>query len=324
MKLFSEIYNCYYQVLKSILNTQKYTTQNDLYTHIQDLGYKESALFIVPKIINGEWNLLKKEGNVFLSKINNNFYVPLTTLQTSFLKSVLSDEKMQLFLDNKQICSLQALFADITPLWIPENFYYYDRFSNKDNFTNPAYIQNFRTLVTAIKNKQHVDILYHSRTGRRIRHWYVPCRLEYSIKNNKFRLLSLENHHNKYPSIETINLDRMEKVTLLDKYEKKRPNINKFIKRSYYKEPVQLIIKNERNALERTMLQFANYEKDTKKIDENTYECLIYYNKSVETELLIEILSFGPMVHVIGNEDFLKLVKERLRKQKRLNGYDTL
>ena len=72
---------------------------------------------------------------------------------------------------------------------------------------------------------------------------------------------------------------------------------------------------NKRNALERAMLHFANYEKNTVKIDENTYECLIYYNQSMETELLIEVMSFGPMLTVTGNERFLKALKERLKKQ---------
>ena len=63
------------------------------------------------------------------------------------------------------------------------------------------------------------------------------------------------------------------------------------------------------------MLHFANYEKNTVKIDENTYECLIYYNQSMETELLIEVMSFGPMLTVTGNERFLKALKERLKKQ---------
>lgn len=66
------------------------------------------------------------------------------------------------------------------------------------------------------------------------------------------------------------------------------------------------------------MLQFANYEKNTKKIDENTYECLIYYNKKNETELLIEVLSFGPMIEVLGNKPFLQQIKQRLQKQKML------
>ena len=66
------------------------------------------------------------------------------------------------------------------------------------------------------------------------------------------------------------------------------------------------------------MLHFANYEKNTVRIDENTYECLIYYNQSMETELLIEVMSFGPMLTVIGNERFLHILKARLRRQKLL------
>ena len=57
------------------------------------------------------------------------------------------------------------------------------------------------------------------------------------------------------------------------------------------------------------MLHFANYEKNTRKLSEDTYECLIYYNQSMETELLIEVLSFGPMITVLGNEKFLHSLK---------------
>ena len=42
------------------------------------------------------------------------------------------------------------------------------------------------------------------------------------------------------------------------------------------------------------------------------------YNSMVETELLIEILSFGPTVKVLGPEDFLNKVKERIRRQMEL------
>ncbi len=69
------------------------------------------------------------------------------------------------------------------------------------------------------------------------------------------------------------------------------------------------------------MLHFANYEKNTSKIDEDTYECLIYYNKNMETELLIEVLSFGPMLTVIGNERFLHSLKSRLHRQISLMNY---
>ena len=96
-------------------------------------------------------------------------------------------------------------------------------------------------------------------------------------------------------------------------------DLNALIRNSYYNEPVTLHIVNRRNALERAMLHFANYEKNTAKIDEDTYKCLIYYNQSMETELLIEVLSFGPMLTVMGNKRFLRSLKARLRRQRALS-----
>ncbi len=92
-------------------------------------------------------------------------------------------------------------------------------------------------------------------------------------------------------------------------------DLNALIQSSYYKEPLKLQIVNKRNALERAMLHFANYEKNTSRIDEDTYECLIYYNQNMETELLIEVMSFGPMLTVLGSDGFLTLLKARLRRQ---------
>ena len=49
--------------------------------------------------------------------------------------------------------------------------------------------------------------------------------------------------------------------------------------------------------------------------DSNTYRCTIYYDKRWETELLIQVLSFGPVIKVLGPESFLEQVRERVEKQ---------
>ena len=84
------------------------------------------------------------------------------------------------------------------------------------------------------------------------------------------------------------------------------------------KESVILKIYDERNAMERAMLQFADYRKNTRRCDDNSYLCEIFYDKDDETELLIEILSFGPMIQVIENDHFINLIKQRLKKQAEL------
>lgn len=334
MELFSEIYNCYYQIMKSILEEKSEFSMEELRTRITDQGYEESLLYLVPKLTSGEWQLLEQDGDTFVSKLSGDFFVPLTNLQKSYIKSILQDIRIQLFFTTEELQQLQELFADADILWKPEDFYYYDRFSNRDNYENVEYQKNFRTLVNAIRNHQYVDISYESRLSHWVHHHYLPCRLEYSIKNDKFRLLGTvkesKRHNRELPNwdskqktnapqsnVEILNLDRMQSVSLLPDYATNIPDINQSIRSTYYKEPVRLLIHTDRNALERTMLQFANYEKNTTKIDDNTYECLIYYNQKMETELLIEVLSFGPMIEVLGNERFLQMVKERLHRQRR-------
>lgn len=321
MELFSEVYNCYFQVVKSLIEKKNYISESELNFRIQTSGFEESILYLLPKLTDNEWGFYEKRDGILYSKLSTDFYVPLNHLQKSYLKAILSDEKISLFLNDDEIAGLNAAFADVEPLFIPEDFYYYDRFIDKDDYQNPDYRKHFRMIISAIKNHEYLDILYEARFGQRVHHYYLPCRLEYSIKNDCFRLLAVEKHMERNPRIEILNLSRIKDVTLSGIKVNRLPNINRSLQRSYYKEPVRIIIKNQRNALERAMLQFANYEKSTRKIDENTYECLIYYNKKTETELLIEVLSFGPMIKVVGNENFLRLVKERLvRQSKLLNG----
>lgn len=114
----------------------------------------------------------------------------------------------------------------------------------------------------------------------------------------------------------TFPLFRINFIILMDKKLDTAVDLNALIRQTYYKEPMRLLIRDKRNALERAMLQFANYDKNTTKLSEDTYECLIYYNEKQETELLIEVLSFGPMIKVTGNERFLRELRKRLRRQK--------
>lgn len=315
-EIFSEVYNCYFQVIKSLIEKKEHISKKELDFRIKDGGFEESLFYLFPKLVEGEWGFYEKDGaSVFKSRLSTDFYVPLTDLQKSYLKAVLKDDKIRLFLDDKEIDGINAALGDAEPLYFPDDFYYYDRFADKDDYTNPKYIRHFRTIIEAVKNREYLDIDYESRTGQRVRHNYLPYRLEYSIKNDRFRLLAVDKRALRNPRVETLNLNRITDIVPMGETAAGQPDINRALKRSYYKEPARIIIKNRRNALERAMLQFANYDKHTRKINGDTYECLIYYNKRTETELLIEVLSFGPMIKVVGNDDFLRLIKERLKRQ---------
>ena len=330
MPLFSEIYNVYFQILKKILLDREGLSAEDLREQISVEGFEERPLYILPKLFSGEWNVLKKEGDLYISRLSDDFYVPLTNLQRSYLKTILQDARMQLFLEKSEIAKIDELLADVPLLWAQDDFYYYDRFTTSDDYSSPAYREHFQALLNAILQGRFVDIEYRSRTGQRVHHHYLPGRLEYSIKNDKFRLLAAKQRTVRSANcpyvqsksdhrfhLETLNLDRMEQVTVTEKPAPENLDFNALIQKSYYPEPVHILIHNERNALERTMLHFANYEKNTTKLADDLYECFIYYNKNMETELLIEVLSFGPMIEVLGNQVFLSQLKARLWRQRR-------
>ncbi len=50
--------------------------------------------------------------------------------------------------------------------------------------------------------------------------------------------------------------------------------------------------------------------------NEKRYQITLRYDHDDETELLIRVLSFGPMLRVVGPESFISLIRERLVKQK--------
>jgi len=318
MELFSETYSCYYQVLHHLLCCQNPLTIEDIRREISQEGFGESLISMIPKLENGTWNLFERDGIIYRSKLNSSFSMPVTSLEQSYLKALLSDPRMGLFLDPKQLDNLNDMLASAVPLWKQEQFYYYDQFTDGDPYTDEKYRSIFRTLLAAQKQRRYVDIDYTSPRGTRVHHDYVPARLEYSVKNDKFRLLALKQCGHSRMRLETLNLSRMQRVIPTDKILSSPVDFNHMIQHSYYTDPLRLHIINKRNALERAMLHFANYNKNTTKIDENTYECLIYYNQNMETELLIEVLSFGPMLKVLGNERFLYSLKARLQRQKEI------
>lgn len=324
MELFSEIYSCYYQVLRHILQNRSAMTLQDIRTQICGEGFGESLLSIIPKLEDGAWNLFEKDKNLYRSKISSSFAAPISDLERSYLKALLSDPRIGLFLDSAQMDYLNEALASVQPLWKPEQFYYFDRFSDGDPYEDENYRSCFRTLLQAQKQMRYVDIDYTSPKGTRLHHHYIPARLEYSEKNDKFRVLALRPASSSSAprsrggfKLEILNVSRIRSVRLLDRPLSSPVDLNAMIRRSYYREPLKLRIVNHRNALERAMLHFANYEKNTTKIDEDTYECLIYYNQGMETELLIEVMSFGPMLTVVGNDRFLTLLRDRLRRQRR-------
>jgi hypothetical protein len=197
---------------------------------------------------------------------------------------------------------------DVEPLYPPNTFVYYDRYHDGDPFDDPGYIWRFQTILTALREKKWLRLHFLGRNN--VPHFWrcIPYKLEYSAKDDKFRLISA----NKRSTL-SINLARIDQCFLLEpcKDEEYRPLAMK-------KRILVLELTDNRNALERVMLHFSHLEKETERIDDRHYRLTLHYEKDDETELLIRVLSFGHVLKVISPDQFKEKLKNRITKQMQL------
>ena len=80
-------------------------------------------------------------------------------------------------------------------------------------------------------------------------------------------------------------------------------------------ETVTLKVSEERNTLERCMLHFAHFEKRAEK-NGGHYLLHIKFHRDDEPEMVIRVLSFGPLVEVVESPHFRDLIIKKLKDQK--------
>ncbi|MDR3164403.1 MAG: hypothetical protein LBU13_02395 [Synergistaceae bacterium] len=297
--LFSEVYGSYFNVLAVILkeSVAGTLTRSRLIEIASEKAFAESAIRIQEALETGEWPLL--DGHL-RTPIKNVPTMPLTTLQKRWLKALTLDPRIRLF--DPPMAGLEG----VEPLYSPETFEYFDRYTDGDPFGDVGYIERFRTILTAFREKKKLKIGFKAHTGKTHSWVCTPRKLEYSPKDDKFRLIV-----GTAPNPSAINLARVTWCELGNPFPEEGRREAEQIK-----EFLVLELVDERNALERVMLHFSHLEKETVRLNENHYRITLFYEPDDETEMLIRVLSFGPMLRVTAPERFIALIRERLRKQK--------
>ena len=296
--LFSEIYGSYFNVVAAVLAeaAEGCLTEGCLTELVQEKAFAESVLTIPAALKSGDWPLLDKN---LAPVLRHKPTMPLTTLQKRWLKALLLDPRIALFAPDA------GGLEDVEPLYTPETFVWFDQYADGDPYGDEGYVRCFRTVLQAVREKRRLKIRFHSRTGAR--HWItcIPYRLEYSAKDDKFRLLAADTRRDS-----VINLARVESCQLLEEYD---PDSFRLPEKRLHE--LILLLHDERNGLERVLLHFSHFEKETRRLDSRLYQIKLRYDRADETELLIRILSFGPVLEVRSPQAFVDLVRQRISRQ---------
>ena len=297
--IFNEIYSVYYntvaKIISAVINGK--TDEKTLNQIVCDNAFGESILTVLPSLKSEKWQLVKSDMTTPLQHLPT---MPLTLIQKQWLKAISLDPRIKLF--GMEINGLE----DVEPLFTSDDYFIFDKYGDGDPFEDEGYIERFRTILEALNENQPLAIKMTNRRGDIVSTTAMPQRLEYSEKDDKFRLITTGCRYGG-----TINLARIVSCEITSVFGYARHDVA-----PSEKDSVTICVTDERNALERCLLHFAHFEKRVERFDEKRYLVHIKYDKSDETEMVIRILGFGPKIEVIEPDDFRKLIIARLKRQK--------
>lgn len=298
--IFSELYSAYYntvaEIISRIIDGER--DERELQKIVSERAFGESITTILPSLKSGKWQLIRPDMTTVLKHKPT---VPLTNLQKSWLKAISLDPRVRLF--GVEFKGLD----DVEPLFTPDDYCIYDKYCDGDDFCDAGYIERFHIILAAVRDGVPLKVNLTNRSGKEMYAKVMPLRLEYSEKDDKFRLIT---DGCKY--LHTINLSKIKSVKYCG-------DTFKHIDREVRYDTVTLRIKDERNALERCMLHFAHFEKRAERVGKNEYLLHVKFDHKDESEIVIRVLSFGPRVKAVAPDSFAQLIKKKLIAQKNQN-----
>lgn len=315
--LFHEVYGIYFSIVTTILNSQQSLSLKELDIIVRSKGFDESHLQLMPSLLNQKnpWHLLKEGKDQKWVPLTQQPTPPFQTdLERQWLKGIISDPRLLNFMNQYEIEDWDKQLNAVSPLFKMTDIIHFDQFKQQENLVEQSQQRNhFKRLLLAIKQQEFLKIEYQrheqatAKTGI-----FWPISLEYSEKNHLFRLKAWRVLRKSRFEV-TLNLNRMVTIQATPTHQ----NIEgKAITSRRRVEQVTCQLIDKRDALNRSMLHFADYQKTTKRLaNGDHYELTIHYDSSDETELLIRLLSFGPFIKVTSPNHFVAKINERLTAQ---------
>ena len=309
--IFNEIFSSYYKVMREITNAESMSIK-ELQDFISSRSSDESSLFLLDNLNN--YFFLKEIDGKWESKLGKEIVQPLTKLEKSWLKEIISDPKFKLFVDEEKINKLNELLGEIQPLFDESVFHYFDQTMSSDEYLSEEYVNKFKTLKKAIEEKKNLVLDYTNIRNENYIEESVPLKLEYSLKNNKFRLLAVRFRKGK-KELKAYNVKQINKIIEIKENTFENINRNPYAD-EYCEEPVKILVHNTRGAIMRFMTEFSTYKKESI-FDDETGDCTttFYYHSEEKPEIINKILSFGVAVKVLSPSSLIDEIKARIKKQ---------
>lgn len=300
-QIFHEVYGAYFLTVQRIVDAalNKKLSRKDIESIVHDSAYKETPWLLLERIERGDFEGVVNQD--YTTSIHNKPHTPITELEARWLKTISLDPKIKLF--DFDFTGLE----NIEPLYTLQDVYFCGQYGRGDNYNDKEYIQKFRLIASCLRANKTIILRYLSARNEVFQGEVYPLYMQYSLKEDLFRLIAVADGNKR-----TYNLSRIFHC------EKGKPFDNDIVYSESEQGYVEVSIKNDRQTLERFLLYFANYERRTTALNDGTFTVSMRYPKGDETEVLVNILSFAPMVKITAPQEMVAEARKRILRQSAL------
>ncbi len=312
--MYHEIYGKYYQIIHNLLNS-KPQTEKEINDYIRSQGFDESFLYLNAQMLVDEYHLFVKKGDLFYPLTNSKIPLFLTNEQKNWLNTMLFDEKVKLFLSDERINYYQKEFAG-NVLYDDKTYQYLFQDVDKDEIT-PKMSNVFRFVKNAIMQEMDINLTFISSKNYYTHKKVAPYKIEYSMQDQKMRLIAVEYRNGEPKRIIRIKLASIVGYRIVERV--KRIDFEYYLQEEVLKEPLIIEVYPILNGIERVFIELSNYKREAFYDKERNLSIMkIYYEKVDEMDLVLKMLSFGKVVKILSDGFIKEEVLRRINKQKEL------
>jgi hypothetical protein len=339
MELFHEYKNKYFHLVFRILNLSKNGLYKDeIIRFIEEEEYDEKIIGKDFKTFEGmllnqyskidNFNFLEERDEKYYSILNNEDSIPLkvrfSKLEKSWLNGMIKEPVVQALLGKETLEKLEVALIDVKE-GSNQVIEFTNKVKNDFKVDLEKISKDFYTILEGIINEKPILYSNVDKNGNEYNNQLaLPIRIEYSLKDDKFRasLYSLEENRSIMVNLHTL---KEVKIALNVNSKIKREDVLKKLKEKKYSEiPITIELEDIRGAMERCFMSFSSFERNSRNISENKYEIDIYYYTFEEDEVIRKIMSLGPYVKVKSPDRVRDIVIDKVKKAFRFEAAESI
>lgn len=336
MELFDEVKNRYFHIVFEVLNEcENGLSKKHIVKIVDEEEFQEKVIGKDFQTFEGlllneydeseNYNLLKLEDGAYYPGVMGDKKPPVpvrfTNIEKAWLKNLINDGNLKLLLNDTITEKLKDALDGVDCLDTSKNIEITNKSILPEIEDFEKYRDNLRTILEAIQKEKSIKYCNVDRLGNKYSEkMAIPVRLEYSLKDGRFRV-SMYSLDDKKPVMANVfSLSNIEIEENRESEIDRESAIRLIYERKYSREPIVLEVTDKKAAMERCFMSFSEMERYSRCIEEDKYEMKLFYYTFEEEEVIRKILALGPYAKVISPQRIIDEIIKRIKHALDLNG----